>query len=256
MKKLVFDLDGTMYRGNEIIPSAKRFLDFCIHEGIPFYFLTNNSMRTPQENVLHMEKMGYRGIKAEQFYNSAMASVEYVMAHSPSRKAYYIGKEGMRLALEENGFQITEDHPDFVFVGLDKDATYASYSYALQFLLDGAQLIGTNKDWILAKPNGFEMGNGSIVAMFEYASKQTSPDIAKPAYPILKYFLQHFDLHKEEILLVGDNLGTDILLGVENGVDTVFVETGVHTRKDLDVYGIQPTYVVKDLMELLNFDFY
>ena len=92
--------------------------------------------------------------------------------------------------------------------------------------------------------------------MFEYATKQTSPDIAKPAYPILKYFLQHFDLHKEEILLVGDNLGTDILLGVENGVDTVFVETGVHTRKDLDVYGIQPTYVVKDLMELLNFDFY
>lgn len=63
-------------------------------------------------------------------------------------------------------------------------------------------------------------------------------------------------MHKEEILLVGDNLGTDILLGVENGVDTVFVETGVHTRKDLDVYGIQPTYVVKDLMELLNFDFY
>ena len=121
-------------------------------------------------------------------------------------------------------------------MGLDKDATYASYSYALQFLLDGAQLIGTNKDWILAKPNGFEMGNGSIVAMFEYATKQTSPDIAKPAYPILKYFLQHFDLHKEEILLVGDNLGTDILLGVENG--------------------IQPTYVVKDLMELLNFDFY
>lgn len=255
MKTLIFDLDGTMYRGNQVIESAKHFLDYCRKNEIPFLFLTNNSMRTPQENAIHMLNMGYEGIDAKHFYNSAMASVEYVAEHYSSRKAYYIGKDGMKQALLDGGFLITDKDPDFVFIGLDKDADYHSYSKALTYLLKGAKLIGTNKDWILAKPGGFEMGNGSIVAMFEYASHQKSPDIAKPSYPILKYCLEHYGLNKEDVLLIGDNLGTDIKLGYNHGIQTVFVETGVHTRADLEDFDVKPTYVVSNLMDLLRFDF-
>ncbi len=255
MKTLIFDLDGTMYRGNQVIETAKLFLTYCQTHDIPFLFLTNNSMRTPAENVQHMEKMGYSNLLTSSFYNSAMASCEYVCEHYEGRKAFYIGKDGMKQALLENGFEITTDHPDFVFVGLDKEATYESYSNALKYLLDGAKLIGTNSDWILASPNGFELGNGSIVAMFEYATKQKSPKIAKPYAPILNYCLQHYSLKKEDVLLLGDNLGTDIRLGYENGIDTVFVETGVHTRQDIETFGIKPKYTVSNLMELLEFDF-
>lgn len=255
MKTLIFDLDGTMYRGNQVIESAKQFLEYCQEYKIPYLFLTNNSMRTPEENVLHMEKMGYTNLLRTSFYNSAMASCEYVLEHYESRKAFYIGKDGMKQALLDFGFEITDQDPDFVFVGLDKDASYQTYSHALKYLLNGAKLIGTNSDWILASPNGFEMGNGSIVAMFEYASKQKSPKIAKPYYPILKYCLDHYSLKKEDVLLVGDNLGTDIRLGYENQIDTVFVETGVHTRKDLADYSVKPSYTVSNLMDLLKFDF-
>ena len=255
MKTLIFDLDGTMYRGNQVIESAKQFLEYCQEHKIPYLFLTNNSMRTPEENVLHMEKMGYANLSSTSFYNSAMASCEYVLEHYESRKAFYIGKDGMKQALLSSGFEIIDQDPDYVFVGLDKDASYKTYSDALKYLLNGAQLIGTNSDWILASPNGFEMGNGSIVAMFEYASKQNSPKIAKPYYPILKYCLEHYSLKKEDVLLVGDNLGTDIRLGYENQIETVFVETGVHTRQDLDDYSIKPSYTVSNLMELLKFDF-
>ncbi|MCF0106814.1 MAG: 4-nitrophenylphosphatase [Holdemanella sp.] len=199
MKTLIFDLDGTMYRDTSIIESAKRFLDYCIEKKIPFIFMTNNAMRTQKENAKHMLTMGYEGIEPWMFYNSAMASCQYVKSISDKRKAYYIGRDGMKMALMDEGFLITEDKPDFVFVGLDKECTYASYSKALSFLLDGATLIGTNKDRVLVKQGGFEVGNGSVVALFEYASNQKSPDIAKPAYPILDLCMKHFHLKKEDI---------------------------------------------------------
>lgn len=247
MKTIVLDLDGTMYRGSECIDSAKRFIDRCYKAGIPYVFLTNNSMRTQEENAQHMIDMGYEHIEPSQFFNSAMASTQYVAKNSAQRKAYYIGKNGMKEALEKEGFELVEQDPDFVFVGLNKECTYASYSKALSFLLQGAKLIGTNNDRILAKPGGFEVGNGSIVAMFEYASKQESPKIAKPYRPMLDLCLEHFGLKKEDIILVGDNLETDIALGYNNNVETLLVETGVHQREDIEALKIYPTQVVKNL---------
>ena len=255
MKTLLFDLDGTMYRGDAIIESAKLFLEACQKQNIPYLFLTNNSMRTREENVAHMEKMGYQGIKAEQFYNSAMASAQYVKVHYSGDKAYYLGKAGLEQALKEEGFNITDQDPDFVFVGLNKEATYREYSQALTFLLKGAKLIGTNQDRVLAKPDGFEMGNGSVVAMFEYATNQKSPDIAKPHTPILDLCLQHFHLQKEDVILIGDNLETDIILGKNAGVETLFVQTGVHTVQDIPRLGIEPDHVVSDLRDCLDFSF-
>lgn len=255
MKTLLLDLDGTMYRGDAVIESAKIFLEACQKHKIPYIFLTNNSMRTREENVSHMEKMGYRGIKPEQFYNSAMASVQYVKAHYTGNKAYYLGKAGLWQALTEEGYRITDQDPDFVFVGLNKEATYAEYSKALTFLLRGAKLIGTNQDRILAKPDGFEIGNGSVVAMFEYASNKKSPDIAKPHTPILDLCLQHYNLQKEDVILIGDNLETDILLGKNAGVETVFVQTGVHMAKDISRLGIEPDHIVTDLRDCLDFSF-
>ena len=121
-------------------------------------------------------------------------------------------------------------------------------------LLQGAKLIGTNKDRILAKPGGFEVGNGSIVAMFEYATHTQSPDIAKPSKTMLDLFLSYFHLHKDDVILIGDNLETDIRLGYENNVQTIFVETGVHTRNDIARLDIHPTWTVSNLMECLEYD--
>lgn len=254
MKTLILDLDGTMYRGTQIIESAKQFIDYCLKHSIPFLFLTNNSMRTQAENAKHMLDMGYIGIKPEMFYNSAMASVEFVKRNYKGNKAYYIGQEGMKEALMDGGFILSEDHPDFVFVGLQKDIDYHGYSKALSFLLNGAILIGTNKDHILAKPDGFELGNGAIVSMFEFASKQVSPDIAKPNLPILEYCLSHYGLKKEDIILIGDNLTTDIKLGYDHGIKTVFVQTGVHSKDDIERLKIYPDIIVDSLMDLVGMD--
>ncbi|WP_323088637.1 HAD-IIA family hydrolase [Allobaculum sp. JKK-2023] len=248
MKTVLFDLDGTMYRGPQPIEAGIRAVDFCFEHGIPYLFLTNNSMRTPYENVKHMENMGYHHVKPEHFVNSAMAAAGYAANLDPNkRKAWYIGMNGMKEALLNEGFEITEDQPDYVFVGLDKTADYAKYSKALAFLLNGARLIGTNHDRILAKPGGFEVGNGSVVALFEYATATPSPRIGKPDRPILDYALKKAGISKEDAVLVGDNLETDVALGYNNKVQTVFVQSGVHHEKDIQRLKIFPDLCVESL---------
>ena len=252
MKKTYFiDLDGTMYRGSQIIEGAKEFIDTLTKRGERFVFLTNNAKRTKRQNVEHMEQMGFTGIREEHFFTSSMAAARYAAAHYEGRNVWYIGQDGLREALEDNGFTVTEQDVDLVFVGLDNTGTYEKYSKALDFLLKGAKLIGTNNDRLLAQPGGFAVGNGSIVAMFEYASGQVSPKIGKPHAPILEEALKYFQLIADEAVILGDNLETDILLGVENHVDTIFVTSGVHQREDVEKLQIYPTRTIDDLRELL-----
>lgn len=251
MKTYLIDLDGTMYRGTELIEGAKEFIDELLYRNEDFYFLTNNAKRTKRQNVEHMEKLGFQGIKEEHFFTSAMAAAIYAKLNYRGRNAYYIGQDGLKEALEEQGFTISEEKVDLVFVGLDTTATYEKYSKALSYLLNGAILIGTNDDRMLAQPGGFSVGNGSIVAMFEYASKQKSPKIGKPHDTILLEALDFLHKTKEDVILVGDNLETDILLGVKNQVKTIFVTSGVHTRDDIELLQIHPDVVIDDLRELL-----
>lgn len=246
-KTMLFDLDGTMYRGPEPIEAGIRAVDFCQAHDIPYLFVTNNSMRTPEENAKHMLDMGYHNIKPEHFVNSAMAAVSYASKQPDKRKAWYIGANGMKEALEEGGFAITDDQPDFVFVGLDKQGNYAKYSKALDLLLNGAELIGTNHDRILAKPGGFEVGNGSVVALFEYATGKPSPKIGKPALPILEAALEKAGIEKENAVIIGDNLETDIALGYNNQVQTLFVLSGVHQPEDIERLKIYPDETVVSL---------
>ncbi len=248
----LIDLDGTMYCGNTLILGAKVFIDWLLEKNIPFLFLTNNATRTARQNVEHMERLGFQGIREEHFFTSAMASARYVAKESSLRKAFVIGMEGLREALLKEGFQIVEKNADFVFVGLDKNANYRRYSDALAQLLNGAQLIGTNFDRMIATSEGFDVGNGAIVHMLEYASGQTSPRIGKPYAPILELAMEAHGLTKEDVILIGDNLETDIRLGYEQDVRTIFVTTGVHHPSDMERLAIYADRVVDDLRELIS----
>ena len=229
-KTCLIDLDGTMYCGDTLIPGAKIFIDWMLAQGHAFLFLTNNATRTRAENAAHMEKLGYRGILPSHFFTSAMASAAYVAKRSDRRRAYYIGMAGLEEALLEQGFELVKEQADFVFVGLDKTADYRRYSDALKQLLDGARLIGTNTDRLIATSQGFDIGNGSIVNM------------------------DKLQLAKEDVVVIGDNLETDIRLGFDHGVETVFVTSGVHQREDIARLGVYPDHVVDDLRELIGAD--
>ena len=252
MKGYMIDLDGTMFHGKRIVEGAKEWIDSLIEKNVPFIFLTNNSSRTPEQATQHMLDMGFENIEPKHFYTSAIAAVSYVSSHYCERKAFYIGELGMKTALLEAGFTIvndTEELADFVFIGLNRQATYEMYSQAVKHLVHGAVLVGTNNDRILLSEKGVNVGNGSIVAMFEYVCGRESIKIGKPHQPILEEALKFMNVSKDEVILVGDNLETDIALGEKFGVETIFVLTGIHKREDIERLGIHPTYVVERMTD-------
>lgn len=254
MKTYLIDLDGTMYRGNKNIEGTHELIQDCLEKKVPFYFLTNNATRTRKENAEHMLKLGFEGIQPEHFYTSSMAAIHHVAQLSGDRHAYYIGQAGLKEAFDEGGFIYDDQNPTYVFVGLDTAGNYQLYSQALHYLLNGAQLVGTNNDRRLPHGDRFNVGNGAIVAMLEYASGQTSIKIGKPHKAILVAALEHFSLKKEEVILIGDNLETDIQLGINCDVETIFIDTGVHTFEDIEKLQIFPSKKIHSLSELIKKD--
>lgn len=255
MKGYMIDLDGTMFHGKRIVDGAKEWIDYLLANDIPFIFLTNNSSRTPAQAAQHMLDMGFEHIEPKHFYTSAMAAVSYVAANYTERKAFYIGEQGIVQALKEHGFELvngTDELADFVFIGLDRQATYETYSQAVKHLVKGAMLVGTNNDRILLSEKGANVGNGSVVALFEHVIGKESVKIGKPHEPILKEALKFMNLSQEEVIIVGDNLETDIALGENFGVETLLVLTGVHQRSDVEALNIHPTHIVDNLRELIR----
>lgn len=248
----LIDLDGTLYSGSVLIDGAIDFITYLQKEQLPFVLLTNNASRTKKQNVEHITSLGFKDIKEENFYTSAMAACKYVAMNYKERKASFVGMDGLQEALLDNGFLIVEDQPDFVFVGLHKEGTYQMYSQALTHLLQGARLVGTNHDRVLPHNGVYQLGNGSIVTMLEYASNQTSLKIGKPYAPIIEMLCLDYHVKAEDCIMIGDNLETDILLGRYTTVKTIFVTSGVHTLKDCERLDINPDYCITNLRELIK----
>lgn len=250
MKGFLIDLDGTMYKGIVPIDGAIEWIDMLNEYNIPYLFLTNNSSRTPKQAAAHMNKMGFH-VNESKFYTSAMAAVATIKANDPMAKtAAYIGEQGMYEALIDAGFQLDYHHPQYFFVGLNRQATYQDYSEAARLIVGGAKLVGTNNDRILLSEKGVNVGNGSIVAMLEYCSGKQAIKIGKPYSPIFDGALKKLGLPKEDVFVVGDNLETDIEGANKAGIKSIFIDSGVHEISDVGDLGIQPTYYCKNVLDI------
>ena len=247
----LFDLDGTMYHGTKIVPEARLLVEQLIKRRQAFYFLTNNASRTPAENVELMKSIGFSSLSVSQFFNSAMACVSYTAKHFSGRQVMMIGQAGLAVELAKHGFSIVREGADLVMVGLNQSGNYQLYSLALRNLLAGAVLIGTNQDRILLNEEGANIGNGSVIKLLEYASGQEALITGKPSEIFLDEALAYWQLDREEVIIVGDNLETDILCGLNAGVKTIFVLGGVHDIADIDRLQIKPDRIISTLKELI-----
>jgi len=230
MKTYLIDLDGTMYSGNTNIDGAREFIAYLQEKGFPYIFLTNNATRTKTQAKEHMLNLGFKNIKEDDFFTSAIATAKYIAKNYSERKCFMIGESGLEEALKEENFIFVEDKADFVVVGLDRKANYTKYSEALHHILAGAKFIATNSDRLLAN-NGL---------------------FGKPYQTILNILLEDKNLKKEDIILLGDNLETDIKLGYEGNIETIMVCSGVHDENDIERLKVYPTKVIKNLRELIK----
>lgn len=249
-KTYLIDLDGTMYKGDVVIPAALRFIQRLQEHHIAYVFVTNNAMRTPAMMKEKMERMGFQNLSLDQFFTSAMAAASCIARISDKRTMYCIGEVGLQDALAKAGFQHHDEKVEYVFVGLDRQADYAMYCQALHYLYQGATLVGTNSDRRLPDKDTYLIGNGAILKMLEYASEANMIEIGKPQAIMMEETLRYLQKVKEDCIVIGDNLETDIAFGKRNGVTSCMVCSGVHTRADISRFLDQPDMVVDSLDEL------
>lgn len=250
-KSYLIDLDGTMYRGNERIEEAVHFVKALSENNIPYLFVTNNSSRTVSQVA---DKLVSFDIPAttEQVFTTSMATANYIAERKPNAKVYMIGEEGLQQALLHKDFTLVEEDPDYVVIGIDREITYEKFAKGCIAIRNGATFISTNGDIAIPTERGLLPGNGSLTAVLAVSTGVQPIFIGKPESIIIDQALQTLGMKKEETILIGDNYDTDISAGINAGIDTLLVHTGVTSREKLRTYEIQPTYVVDSLEKWLD----
>ncbi|WP_134704005.1 TIGR01457 family HAD-type hydrolase [Ammoniphilus sp. YIM 78166] len=243
----LIDLDGTIYRGNQVIDEAPGFIRWLKNQDIPFLFLTNNSSLPPQKVAQKLQGMGI-ACETENVFTTSMAAAEYIHLNL-GKRVYAIGEEGLVSALQEQGCELTEDHPEVVVIGIDRQFTYEKMAKASLAIQQGAVFLSTNSDRAVPTERGLVPGNGALTASIQTASGTAPIFIGKPEALFVELALQKLKVKAKDVLLIGDNLHTDILAGVQAQVDTLLVYTGITRPEDPELERIRPTYAVHHLLE-------
>lgn len=244
------DLDGTTYKGKKRIPAAARFIKRLQDAGKTVMFVTNNSTRAPEFVANNLRTNHNINVQADNVYTTALATADYLAGQAVAgTRLYVIGESGLKNALEEKGFVLTEKDPAYVVVGLDTKVTYQKFEKAVLAIRAGAKFIGTNADSNLPNERGMVPGAGSLVKLVEYATQQQPTMIGKPEAIIMKMALHKAGLSKEDVIMVGDNYHTDIEAAINVGMDSLLVYTGLSRPNEVARQKVQPTYTVNSLDE-------
>jgi len=241
---MVFDLDGTIYSGGEIIPGACEFLSKLQECGIPVMFYTNRAHRTPEQIARKLQGMNLR-VSEEQILTSAL-----VTAHSlQGKRVFCIGEDALVQALEQKNVTITDDNPDYVAVGYVEDLKGTELTKAVQCLTDGnAEFAATNLDPYIIVDGKRVPENGALTAAVQAASGMEPVVFGKPNPAGLHMVLQAMNLPPEEVVIVGDTPSTDILCGINAGVRTALILTGVTSARQAAVS--EAEWIVHDYDDL------
>lgn len=246
----LIDLDGTIYRGNQKIESAVRFVNRLHERKIPYLFVTNNSSKTPEAVAEKLQQYGVQ-VTPKQVLTSSLATAGYIRKQKERATVYMIGEDGLKQALKDEGLTIIDDVSektvDYVVIGIDRHITYEKLARACLAIQKGATFISTNADKAIPTEKGFVPGNGALTAVLTTATGIAPIFIGKPERIIVELALERLNVSKEAVIMIGDNYDTDIRSGINAGIDTLLVFTGVTRKDDLAHVSIQPTYTVESL---------
>ena len=249
-KLYLIDLDGTIYNGEKKIRYAKEFVEYLNDKNIDYLFLTNNSTKEPKDVAEHLKKFDIK-TSEEHVFTSSDATKIYLESKD-YKNLYVIGEAGVKNTLSSFSQKDTEEDVEAVVVGLDRKLTYEKLAIATKAILNGAELVGTNPDTLLPTAHGFVPSNGGQIKYLEYATSTTATIIGKPSNIIMESAIKLFNYRKDEIVMVGDNYETDIMSGINSGIDTIHVQTGVTSFEELKDKEKKPTYSIENLYQLIK----
>lgn len=248
-KGFICDMDGVIYHGNQLLDGAKEFVDWLYRENKQFLFLTNASIRSPRELQKKLQRMGL-DISEDHFYTSALATAKFLQSQAPGCSAYVIGDHGLYNALYESGITINDVDPDYVVVGETPDYCFEHITKAMNLVNNGAKLIATNTDITGPVEGGFAPACRALVAPIEATTGKQAYYVGKPNPLMMRTGLQLLGVHSSEAVMIGDRMDTDIIAGIETGLDTALVLTGVSTRETIDQFPYRPRLVLNSIGDI------
>ena len=245
----LIDMDGVLISGKSLIPGADTFIENLKSKGIKFLVLTNNSIYTQVDLAHRLRTIGL-DIEAEQIFTSAMATAAFMKSQKEKGSAFVIGETGLTVAIHNAGYILTTQEPDFVVLGETFDYAFQQVTKAVRLIVAGTPFIATNPDPTGPSEAGVVPACGAMAALIEKASGRKPFFCGKPNPFMMRSALNYLGVHSENTIMVGDRMDTDVIAGIQSGMETILVLSGVTTRKMIVEFPFRPGQVLKSVAEI------
>ena len=250
-KGFICDMDGVIYHGNRILPGVAEFIQWLHEENKEYLFLTNNSGYTPRELNQKLARMGL-DVPEEHFYTSALATAAFLREQAPGCSVFAIGEAGLLNALYDAGITMNDVNPDYVVVGEGRSYSLDTLTKATNLVMQGAKLIGANSDVSGPIENGIAPACKALIAPIELATGHSAYFLGKPNPLMMRHGLRRLGVSTDEAAIIGDRMDTDVIAGVESGIDTVLVLSGVTSREEMSKFPYRPRYVLNGVGDVVG----
>ena len=255
MRRLIeswlMDMDGVLVREQTVISGADRFVARLREIGRPFLVLTNNSMYTPRDLAARLLAIGL-DVPEDRIWTSAMATATFLDDQRPNGSAFVVGETGLTTALHASGYTLTDRNLDYVVLGETRTYSFDHISRAIRLIAAGARFIATNRDSVGPTPDGPLPATGSVAALISRATGVEPYFVGKPNPLMMRSALNAIDAHSETSAMVGDRMDTDIVSGLEAGMHTVLVLTGITSRAEAERFPFRPSRIVDSIADLVD----
>jgi NagD protein len=248
-KNYLMDMDGVLITGTAIVPGADQFLKKLKSRNAKYLVLTNNPRYTPGDLAHRLQYIGLE-VTSEDIFTSAMATASFLQSQKPHGTAFVIGESGLTEAIHRVGYVITEHDPDYVVLGETAGCDMDRLTRAIRHVKRGARFIATNPDPSGPGEGGLVPACGAMAALIEAASGISPFFVGKPNPLMMRIALHHLGVHSEDTVMMGDRMDTDIVAGIESGMETILVLTGVTHREEAERFPYQPTRIVNSIAEV------
>jgi len=245
------DMDGVLIHEGSPVPGAQEFIKRLRDSGKRYLVLTNNSMQTPRDLQARLERMGI-AVPERAIFTSALATAQFLNDQRPGGSAYVIGEAGLTTALYEIGYVLSDHAPDYVILGETRTYSFEAITTAIRLVRDGARFLATNPDPTGPSGEGVLPATGSVAALISKATGVEPYFVGKPNPMMMRSALNTVQAHSESTVMIGDRMDTDVLCGMEAGLETVLVLTGITRRDEVERFPYRPSRVVDSIADLVD----
>lgn len=247
----LMDMDGVLVHEEHLVPGADKLIEELRTKEIRFLVLTNNSIYTPRDLRARLRRTGL-DVPESAIWTSALATATFLNSQRPEGSAFVIGEAGLTTALHEIGYVLTDRDPDYVVLGETRTYSFTAITTAIRLVERGARFIATNPDATGPSREGSLPATGSVAALIERATGHAPYFVGKPNPLMMRSALRSLGAHSESTLMIGDRMDTDVRSGLEAGLRTILVLTGISSAESADRFPYRPSRVIDSVADLVG----